>query len=204
MAEEQDEYSENYDVARQMRLARMREMNNRGDEDMAAGEDQDMIQDVNDYEEVKGVLSEWVKRPEVVRWVRKSFSNFLRNFKDEQTGVSVYEERIREMCSNNKQSLEVTFTHLSEKYPFLAIWLAEVPMLMLPILNEVALEVTVELFPDYLQIHSTIYARIRDMPIEDKLRDLRQIHLNSLIKIRGVVTKRTGVFPEYSRIFYRC
>lgn len=173
MAEEQDEYSENYDVARQMRLARMREMNNRGDEEMAAGEDQDMIQDVNDYEEVKGVLSEWVKRPEVVRWVRKSFSNFLRNFKDEQTGVSVYEERIREMCSNNKQSLEVTFTHLSEKYPFLAIWLAEVPMLMLPILNEVALEVTVELFPDYLQIHSTIYARIRDMPIEDKLRDLR-------------------------------
>jgi len=25
-----------------------------------------------------------------------------------------------------------------------------------------------------------------------------------LIKIRGVVTKRTGVFPEYSKIFYRC
>lgn len=30
------------------------------------------------------------------------------------------------------------------------------------------------------------------------------IHMNSLIKIRGVVTKRTGVFPEYSKIFYRC
>jgi DNA replication licensing factor MCM2 len=28
--------------------------------------------------------------------------------------------------------------------------------------------------------------------------------LNALIKIRGVVTKRTGVFPEYSKIYFRC
>jgi DNA replication licensing factor MCM2 len=167
------------------------------------GDDQDMMQDVIDYEEVKGQLSQWIQRGEVIRWIRKSFSNFLRSFKDEQ-GVSVYEERIREMCSNNKQSLEVTFNHLSEKYPFLAIWLAEEPSLMLPILNEVALEVTLELFSEYYLIHSTIYARIRDLPVEDKLRDLRQIHLNALIKIRGVVTKRTGVFPEYNKIFYRC
>jgi DNA replication licensing factor MCM2 len=99
-----DEYSEADDVARQMRLERMRQQNNRGDEDMGGtgGDDLDMVQDVIDYEEVKGALSQWVQRPEVVRWIRKSFSNFLRNFKDEQTGVSVYEERIREMCSNNK------------------------------------------------------------------------------------------------------
>ena len=131
-----------------------------------------MVQDVIDYEEVKGQLSLWVQRPEVIRWIRKSFSNFLRNFRDEH-GVCVYEDRIREMCSNNKQSLEITFIHLSVKYPFLAIWLAEEPSLMLPILNEVALEVTLELFTDYHMIHSTIYARIRDLPVEDKLRDLR-------------------------------
>jgi DNA replication licensing factor MCM2 len=46
--------------------------------------------------------------------------------------------------------------------------------------------------------------RIRDLPVEDKLRDLRQIHLNALIKIKGVVTKRTGVFPELQKIFFRC
>ena len=66
-----------------------------------AGGDQDMMQDVIDYEEVNGPLSQWVQRPEVVRWIRKNFSNVLRNFKDEH-GVSVYEERIREMCANNK------------------------------------------------------------------------------------------------------
>jgi len=161
------------------------------------------MQDVLDYEEVKGQLSQWIQRPEVVRWIRKSFNSFLRNFKDDN-GVSVYEERIREMCANNRQSLEITFIHLSLRYPFLAIWLAEEPSLMLPMLNEVALEVTLELFSEYYNIHSTIFARIRDLPVEDKLRDLRQIHLNALIKIRGVVTKRTGVFPEYNKIFYRC
>ena len=144
-----------------------------------------------------------MQRPEVVRWIRKSFTAFLRNYRDE-TGAQVYEHRIKEMCSNNKQSLEITFIHLSQRYPTLAIWLAEEPSLMLPVLNEVALEVTLELFPDYSQIHNIIYARIKELPVEDKLRDLRQIHLNALIKIRGVVTKRTGVFPEYSRIFYRC
>ncbi len=108
------------------------------------------------------------------------------------------------MCANNKQSLEITFTHLSGKYPTIAIWLAEEPSLMLPVLNEVALEVTLELFPDYYLIHSTIFARIKELPVEDQLRDLRMVHMNSLIKIRGVVTKRTGVFPEYSKIFYRC
>ena len=60
-----------------------------------------MLQDVIDYEDVKGQLSQWVQRPEVVRWIRKTFSNFLRTFKDE-FGIAVYEERIREMCANNK------------------------------------------------------------------------------------------------------
>jgi DNA replication licensing factor MCM2 len=138
---------------------------------MGEGDDQDM-QDVLDYEDVKGQLSLWVQRPEVRRWIRKSFSNFLRNFKDDM-GVSVYEQRIREMCANNKQSLEITFIHLSQKYPTLAIWLAEEPSLILPILDDVCMEVVQELFMDYNQIHSTVYARIKELPVEDKLRDLR-------------------------------
>lgn len=49
-----------------------------------------------------------------------------------------------------------------------------------------------------------IYVRVKDLPVEDKLRDLRQVHLNALIKIRGVVTKRTAVFPELKEMYYRC
>lgn len=42
------------------------------------------------------------------------------------------------------------------------------------------------------------------MPIEDNLRDLRQNNLNSLIMIRGVVVKRTGVFPELIQMTFKC
>jgi DNA replication licensing factor MCM2 len=76
------------------------------------------------------------------------------------------------------------------------VWLAEEPSLILPILNEIGLELALEIYPRYDEIHKEIFIRVKDLPIEDKLRDLRQIHLNAMIKIKGVVTKRTGVFPE--------
>ena len=75
---------------------------------------------------------------------------------------------------------------------------------MLPILNVVAQELVSEVYPDYGKIHDQIFVRVRDLPVEDKLRDLRQVQLNALIKIRGVVTKRTGVFPEEKTAYYRC
>ena len=108
------------------------------------------------------------------------------------------------MCLANRQSLEVTFNHLSQKYPTIAIWLAEEPSHILPILNNVAYDLVQEVYADYHKIHSKIYVRIRDLPVEDQLRDLRQIHLNALIKIRGVVTKRSGVNPELFQIYFRC
>lgn len=100
------------------------------------------------------------------------------------------------MCTMNKQSLEITFLHLSQRYPTLAIWLAEEPALILPSLNQVGFDITLEIYPEYAKIHNAVFIRVKDLPVEDRLRDLRQIHLNALIKIRGVVTKRTGVFPE--------
>ena len=66
---------------------------------------------------------------------------------------------------------------------------------MLPILNTVASEIVQEIYPDYSETHQEIFVRISELPVEDKLRELRQVHLNALIKFRGVVTKRTQVFP---------
>jgi DNA replication licensing factor MCM2 len=77
------------------------------------------------------------------------------------------------MCQNNKQSLELVFRNLSDKQPTLAIWMAEEPALMLPILNEVAMDVTSELYPDYPRVHDQIFVRVRDLPVLDNLRDLR-------------------------------
>ena len=74
----------------------------------------------------------------------------------------------------------------------------------LPILNEVVFDVLSEVYPAYSKIHNQVFVRVKDLPIEDKIRHLRQVHLNSLIKIRGVITKRTGVFNELMKYFLRC
>ena len=46
--------------------------------------------------------------------------------------------------------------------------------------------------------------RIVGMPVNDRLRDLRQSDLNSLIRVSGVVTRRTGVFPQMKAVAYDC
>jgi len=57
------------------------------------------------------------------------------------------------------------FNDFSTKYPTLAIWLAEEPALMLPILNEVAGDVIGDAYPDYHKMHDSIYVRVRDLPV---------------------------------------
>jgi DNA replication licensing factor MCM2 len=117
----------------------------------------------------------------------------MRSFSEH--GEHTYESRITDMAQNNKQSIEVNFVHISNRLPNIAIWIAEEPAKMIPILNDVAADIVAEVYPDYSKIHTEIFVRIRDLPVEDKLRDLRQLHLNALVKFRGVVTKRSGVFP---------
>jgi DNA replication licensing factor MCM2 len=41
-------------------------------------------------------------------------------------------------------------------------------------------------------------------PHRDKIRELRQSNLNGLIKVSGVVTRRTGVFPQLKLAKYSC
>jgi DNA replicative helicase MCM subunit Mcm2 (Cdc46/Mcm family) len=49
-----------------------------------------------------------------------------------------------------------------------------------------------------------IFVRITELPLMDPIRDIRQAHLNCLIKIEGVVTRRTGVFPQLQEVMYDC
>jgi len=44
---------------------------------------------------------------------------------------------------------------------------------MLPILNIVASELVLEVYPDYLAIADEIFVRFKSIPVDDKLRDLR-------------------------------
>jgi DNA replication licensing factor MCM2 len=55
-----------------------------------------------------------------------------------------------------------------------------------------------------LQIAQDLHVRVTDLPISDRLRDLRQNHLNCLVRVSGVVTRRSAVFPQLKSAVYEC
>ena len=119
----------------------------------------------------------------------------------------MYAAAIRQLVASNSRSLLVSYIHLTQAVPSLAIWLADVPKLLLPILNAVAKESVLAAFPHFLEDTSAdedIVVRITHLPIRDSLRELRQSHLNCLIQVHGVVTRRTSVFPQLKLARFTC
>ena len=157
-----------------------------------------------DIENYDCPLREWITRERTKTEIRRKFSRFLRKFTAKEDGELVYRKRIREMCVSNRQSLEVSYLHLSQREPMLAIWVADAPADMLEIFNGVAKQEALKLYPAYESIVKDIFVRVTELPILDQIRDIRQAHLNCLIKISGVVTRRTGVFPQLQEVMYDC
>lgn len=155
-----------------------------------------------DYQDVKGNFVEWVKHPNTINYIQLWFNRFIKQYKED--GTSIYEERINNMCKNNKQSLEVNFTHLNSTNEKVAQWVLFYPNLIMPIFNEAAMGLVCEIYPQYSNIYTEIFVRIKDLPIIDSLRELRYNHLNTLIKVIGVITKRSGVFPQMKKINFFC
>jgi DNA replication licensing factor MCM2 len=188
-------------------MGRRRVRRHRYDEE----DDMDMGDDVMNEElslealtDVKAnTLTDWVAQPQVARTIAREFKSFLTEYTDEQ-GTSVYGTRIRTLGEVNAESLEVSFDHLAEQKATLAFWLANTPTEMLKIFDSVAMEVVLLHYPDYERIHAEIHVRITDVPVQYTLRQLRQSHLNSLVRVSGVVTRRSGVFPQLKYVKFDC
>lgn len=148
-------------------------------------------------------LREWIAQPKVERQIGKRFARFLAVFAD-SSGDRVYARSIDDMCAANEQSLHVSYLHLSQLEPLLAIWVADAPGQVLPLFHEAARREVLKRFSSYHAIHASIFVRIKDLPISDAIRDIRQSHLNALIRISGVVTRRTGVFPQLQSVKFDC
>ncbi|EME81047.1 uncharacterized protein MYCFIDRAFT_189328 [Pseudocercospora fijiensis CIRAD86] len=148
-------------------------------------------------------LTDWVTLPAVHKTIAREFKAFLTEYTD-SAGTSVYGVRIRTLGEVNAESLEVDWDHLSQSKPTLAYFLVNVPSSILPIFDAVALEVALYHYPDYERIHSELHVRITNLPISYTLRQLRQSHLNCLLRVSGVVTRRTGVFPQLKYVKFDC
>ncbi|KAG6422471.1 hypothetical protein SASPL_119043 [Salvia splendens] len=155
---------------------------------------------------VQGTLREWVTRDEVRRFIGKKFKGFLLTYVKPKSENEDFEylRQINEMVSVNKCSLEIDYTQFIFAHPNIAIWLADAPQSVLEIMEEVANKLVFDLYPNYKKIHQKIYVRITKLPVYDQIRNIRQIHLNTMIRIGGVVTRRSGVFPQLQQVKYDC
>ncbi|KAM3404195.1 hypothetical protein ACQJBY_007341 [Aegilops geniculata] len=183
-----------------------------GDVPMTDQTDDDGYEDEFDEEDemnmyrVQGTLREWVTRDEVRRFIAKKFKEFLLTYvnpKNEQ-GEFEYVRLINEMVLANKCSLEIDYKQFIYIHPNIAIWLADAPQSVLEVMEEVGKNVVFDLHKNYINIHQKIYARITNLPVYDQIRNIRQVHLNTMIRIGGVVTRRSGVFPQLQQVKYDC
>ncbi|KAI3912275.1 hypothetical protein MKW92_008222 [Papaver armeniacum] len=162
--------------------------------------------DQTDVGGVRGTLREWVTRDEVRRLIANKFKKFLIAYENSgnQQGDFEYIRQINEMVLANKCSLEIDYKQLIFTRPNIAIWLAEAPQPVLQVMEDAAKSVIFNLYPNYKNIHQKIYLRITNFPVYDQIRNLRQIHLNTMIRIGGVVTRRSGVFAQMQQVKYDC
>ena len=84
---------------------------------------------------IRGKLSEWIKRKETQRYIKNNFQSFLQNYMED--GKKIYIERIKRMCEKNEQSLVVNYQNLSDTLPTIAYWIFESPTKIFKYLSQV-------------------------------------------------------------------
>lgn len=160
-------------------------------------------------EDYNCALKDWIQTAAVSEEIKRRFKRFLTQFSptaasETSSTQSRYAAKVRQMCAANSESLDVSYLHLSSDVPILAIWVADAPRETLSLLDEAAMEVVRIMFPDYHKIQTGIHVRITELPIQDSIRELRQVHMDCLVKVSGVVTRRSSVHPQLKVCKYNC
>ncbi len=217
------------DEARRARRARISggrraEIDDDDDEDSETEEEDDDVDREEELFETEEELNleafdvplrEWIAQDRTRREVMRKFRRFLMTFteapdQEAQSGrrqrkvAAIYEDRIRQMCSSNQSTLEISYMHLMQSQPVLAIWLVDAPSDMFDVLNEAATRHTMRLFRSYGEIQDEIHVRVSELPIIDSLRGLRRTHLDRLVRVTGVVTRRSSIYPQLKLAYYEC
>jgi len=115
-----------------------------------------------------------------------------------------YVKKIRRMCSENMESIEVSYLDVEQESGDLVRLLNQHAEQTIEVMNA-ALEKVVRVhFPNYHMIKPKVHARITGLPVVEGIRALRNNHLGKLVRVSGVVTRRSGVFPHYSIMKFNC
>jgi len=139
--------------------------------------------------------------------IRKNFREFLRTFVDPKwdTEEPAYLDRIDNMAAESKLSLPVVYEpDLLSWSPKLCEWIADLPSKVLPILHDTALQLVRERYDVYKDKDKEVFIRIQNFPVMDQIRNLRGFHVNRLVNVSGVVTRRSTLLPCLRVLFVDC
>jgi DNA replication licensing factor MCM2 len=139
--------------------------------------------------------------------IRRNFREFLRTFKDVNWDAdgAAYLDRIDTMAAENKSSLPVMYhPDLLSWSPKLCEWIESVPSKVLPILHDTALQLVRERYDVYKDKGKEVQIRIENFPVLDQIRNLRGYHVNRLVNVHGVVTRRSTLLPCLKVLYVDC
>eukprot|EP00747_Dinoflagellata_sp_TGD_P157651 gnl/TRDRNA2_/TRDRNA2_177755_c3_seq2.p1 gnl/TRDRNA2_/TRDRNA2_177755_c3~~gnl/TRDRNA2_/TRDRNA2_177755_c3_seq2.p1 ORF type:complete len:753 (-),score=-12.39 gnl/TRDRNA2_/TRDRNA2_177755_c3_seq2:528-2786(-) len=149
-----------------------------------------------------GSLHDFLSQTSIQSEIARKFKLFLRSFESDEE--KVYLSRINDIARMGGKSLEVDYIQFATFNPTLGIWVADAPKQMLEILNRSARMVFIELYPDNDNLTTQIYVRFFNAPIYDSLRNIRNIHINRLVRASGLVSRCTGIFPQLLITTFLC
>lgn len=156
-------------------------------------ENDEQFENVNFSEEVDDISlnKETMENINYKMKIKNIFVKFLNSF-----GERKYIKNIKTMCIENKESLFISYSDMESFDEILIKVLIVSAESALEVFDEGLKMVVTSLFPNYFMIKSRINVRIIDVPVFEELRELRNENLGTLIKIRGIVTRRSGVYPR--------
>lgn len=167
------------------------------------GEEEEEDDQFIDAEESKGRLHEWIGLDKTKKFIKRRFIRFLTEFVLDGTD-RLYYRKMQDMLNENKQSIEISYDHFKEANGTMAIWLGIEPQYLLPELNAVLYTFLSRKSPAYKNIVQEVYVKFYQMPVYDRIRELRVDHIGKLINVKGVVTVRGEVLSQLKKTFYKC
>ncbi len=66
------------------------------------------------------------------------------------------------------------------------------------------MDVACKFFPGYENIHEEVFVKIDKFPLNEKISDLRTFHINTLVKVKGIVTKLWPSRSKLLKIYFVC
>ncbi|KAL0040074.1 hypothetical protein WJX79_005133 [Trebouxia sp. C0005] len=131
----------------------------------------------------RGPLARWLSQKIILDHITRLFLKHLLQKRDSE-GKLLYEERICNMCIDQKQSLQVNLkdTVADPSLKDVCQWVHACPRVVIPALDQAAKEAVLQHYTMYADTHSKIFVRCEAVDSLVSISDLRCSHNNTLVR----------------------